>query len=107
VARSVAVGAMLATANLWVLARVVEAMLPGREEGVGGEREGDAGEPEKPAGAARQAWRAVGTVKTVTLLGVATLLMVGGVAAPLPLMVGLCSLPIGIAIGALVSNRGA
>jgi hypothetical protein len=89
-ARSVVVGGTLATANLWVLSRVVDAFLTGS-----GPR------------AARQAWRAVGPFKTVGVLVVATLLLAGGVAAPLPFLVGLCSLPIGIAIGALVINRGA
>jgi hypothetical protein len=96
-ARSVLVGATLATANLWVLSRVVGAFMPGPgADGAGG-----------PGRAARHAWQAVGPFKTVGLLVVATLLMAGGVAAPLPLLVGLCSLPIGIAIGTLVSNRGA
>jgi hypothetical protein len=41
------------------------------------------------------------------LLAAAWLLMRHGVVSPVPMLVGFGSLPIGIAIGSLVSDRGA
>ncbi len=90
-ALSVATGAALACANLWVMARVVSALLP-----------------EDAAGAARQsrfAWALVAALKMAALLGVMWLLMRQGFVSPLAMLVGLLSLPIGIAIGSLVSDR--
>jgi hypothetical protein len=90
---SVAVGAAIATANLWVLARVVRALLPTDAEGARTQSRG--------------AWALVAALKMVGLFGVVWLLMRHGVVAPLSLVVGLGSLPIGIAIGGLVSDRNA
>jgi hypothetical protein len=88
---SVAAGAGLATANLWALARVVTSLLP---EG------GDAA-----AAQSRGAWALVALLKTIGLLGAAWLLLRFRVASPLPMLVGFGALPIGIAIGSLVSDR--
>jgi hypothetical protein len=43
----------------------------------------------------------------VGLVGVVWLLMRHGVVSPVPMMVGIGALPIGIAIGGLVSDRNA
>jgi hypothetical protein len=92
-ASSVALGSAVAAANLWVLARIVALLLP-RDE-AGAKTQGRAG------------WVVVGTLKMVALIAVVWLLMRHGVVSPLALVVGLCSLPIGIAIGSLVSDRAA
>lgn len=91
---SVAAGAGLAFGNLWALSRVVASLLP---------QEGDAaaGKPVKGPGA----WGLVAPLKTVGLLVAAWMLLSYRVAAPLPMLVGFGALPIGIAIGALVSDR--
>lgn len=91
-ALSVGTGAGLALGNLWALARIVVALLPdesGRTPsgGLGG-------------------WALLGMLKMVGLLGAVWLLMRHGVVSPLPLVIGFGALPIGIAIGALVSDRG-
>ena len=44
-------------------------------------------------------------VKMLGLVAVVWLLMRHGVASPIPMVVGLGALPIGIAIGSLVSDR--
>ncbi len=87
---SVAAGAGLAAANLWALARVVASLL--RDEGG------------RPAGGPG-AWGLIAPLKTVGLLVAAWLLLSYRVVAPLPMLVGFGALPIGIAIGALVSDR--
>jgi len=92
-ALSVAAGAALALGNLWVIAKVVSALLP-----------------EDSARALRQsrfAWALVAALKTAALLGVMWLLMRQGFVSPLATLIGLLSLPIGIAIGSLVSDRSA
>jgi hypothetical protein len=91
---SVAAGAAIATGNLWVLARVVAALLP------------DENAPSAArAGERKGAWTVLALVKTVGLLMAAWLVLSYRVAAPLPMLVGFGALPIGIAIGALVSDR--
>jgi hypothetical protein len=93
---SVAAGATLAAGNLWALARVVAALLPEPEEGRA------AGEQ---ASGSRGAWTFLALIKTAGLLVAAWLILSYRVAAPLPMLVGFGALPIGIAIGALVSDR--
>jgi hypothetical protein len=90
-ALSVALGGAVAAGNLWLLARVVAALLP----------------ESRPAAEAqsRGAWGLVAALKTVGLIAVAWLLMRRGIAAPLPMLIGFGALPIGIAIGSLVSDR--
>jgi len=90
---SVAVGAAVATANLWVLARIVHALLPNDAAGARAQ--------------SRAGWSLVAALKMVGLVGVVWLLMRHGVVSPVPMMVGLGALPIGIAIGSLVSDRTA
>jgi hypothetical protein len=90
---SVAAGAALAAGNLWLLARIVAELLPSDQEGA---------EAQSRAG-----WALVAVLKMFGLLALAWLLMRHGIVEPLPMLVGFAALPIGIAIGALVSDRSA
>jgi hypothetical protein len=90
---SVAAGGAIATANLWILARIVHALLPSSAEGARAQ--------------SRAAWGLVAALKMVGLIGVVWLLMRHGVVAPVAMMLGFGALPIGIAIGSLVSDRTA
>jgi hypothetical protein len=93
VARSVAIGGLIAALNLWALARIIAAPLPkGRAAARAQSRAG---------------WTLVAVLKVLGLVGVVWLLMRHGLADPIPLVVGFGSLPIGIVIGSLVSDRGA
>jgi hypothetical protein len=92
-ALSVAVGAAIATANLWVLARIVGALLP--TEAAGARAQSRAG------------WVLVAMLKMAGLVGLLWLLLRHGGISPLALAVGWGALPIGIAIGSLVSDRNA
>jgi hypothetical protein len=82
---SVAVGGAVGTVNLWVLARIIGAFLPIHSPAVG----------------------TFTFLKMLGLFGLVWLLMAMGVVDPLPVVVGLGALPIGIAIGTLVSDRTA
>jgi len=97
VAPSVAVGAAIAVANLWALARIVAALLP---DGTKHDR-GDM----RPSGAG--AWALLALLKMFALFGIVWLLMRHAMVSPLPLLVGFGALPIGIAIGSIVSDRSA
>ncbi len=88
---SVAAGAGLAAGNLWLLARIVTALLP--DDRPGAEAQSRAG------------WALVAVLKMFGLLALAWLLMRHGIVSPLPMLVGFGALPIGIAIGSLVSDR--
>jgi hypothetical protein len=90
---SVAMGGAIATANLWILARVVHALMPTSAEGARAQ--------------SRAGWALVAALKMVGLVGVVWLLMRHGGVSPVPMMVGIGALPIGIAIGGLVSDRNA
>jgi ATP synthase I chain len=90
-ALSVAAGASLAAGNLWLLARIVTALLP--EDSAGAEAQSRAG------------WALAAVLKMFGLLALAWLLMRHGIVSPLPMLVGFTALPIGIAIGSLVSDR--
>jgi hypothetical protein len=90
-ALSVAVGGGLAAANLWALARIIGALLPS---------DGAAAAAQSRAG-----WSLVVGLKMIGLVLGAWLLMRHGWVAPLPLVVGFGALPIGIAIGSLVSDK--
>ncbi len=79
----VAAGALLATANLWVLSRVVGALL------------GRGGRP--------TFWTLVGTGKVVALFGVVYLLVIARLADILPLVLGFGALPLGILLASLVA----
>jgi hypothetical protein len=90
-ALSVAVGGAIATANLWALARIVLALLP--DDRAGAQAQSKAG------------WALVALLKMLGLIAAVWLLMRHGVVSPLPMLVGFGALPIGIAIGTLVSDR--
>jgi hypothetical protein len=88
---SVACGGALAAGNLWALARVVAALLPDSRRAAEAQSRG--------------AWGVLAALKMVGLIAVAWLLMRRGIASPLPMLIGFGALPIGIAIGSLVSDR--
>jgi ATP synthase I chain len=90
---SVAAGAALAAGNLWLLARIVAELLP--SDSASAEAQSKAG------------WALVAVLKMFGLLALAWLLMRHGIVSPLPMLIGFAALPIGIAIGALVSDRSA
>jgi len=92
---SVAMGAVIAVGNLWILARVIGALLPGDDD-----------DAEAARSQSRSAWSLVAILKLFGLVAVVWLLMRHGVVSPLPMLVGFGSLPIGIALGTLVSDRG-
>jgi hypothetical protein len=96
-AASVGVGAAIAVANLWALARIVAALLP---DGTDRDRD-DA----RASGAG--AWALVALLKMFALFGVVWLLMRNAIVSPLPMLVGFGALPVGIAIGSIVSDRSA
>ena len=100
-------GLAIATANLWALARVVAALLPTdaptdapAADGTEGPRTGRGPGPRGFA-----AWSLLAALKMVGLVALVWLLMRRGVVSPLPMLVGFGALPIGIAIGSLVSDR--
>lgn len=72
---SVAIGAVAAALNLWVIARLVSSFLSGR---------------------GRMSWSFVALVKLAVLFGGMFLLIKSGLADVLPLVVGYGALPIGI-----------
>lgn len=90
---SIAAGGALAAANLWALSRIVVALLP--DHAAGAEAQ------------SRAAWALVAMLKLGALLAGVWLLLRGSLVSPLPMLIGLTALPIGIAIGALVSDRSA
>jgi hypothetical protein len=92
-ALSVAVGGAIATGNLWALARIIAALLPGDTGGAQAQ--------------SRAGWALLAVLKLFGLVAVVWLLMRHGVVSPLPMLVGFGALPIGIAIGSLVSDRSA
>jgi hypothetical protein len=93
---SVAVGAAIATGNLWALARIVSALLPGDARA-----DGSPGDSKNAS-----AWALVGVLKMFGLFAVVYLLMRYGIVSPVPMLAGFGALPIGIAIGSMVSHRG-
>jgi hypothetical protein len=98
-ALSVAIGAAIATANLFVLAQIVAAMVAATSEA---EAEGEA---KASQGSTAGVWGIFAVVKMLVLFAGMWLLMTKGIVAPIPLVVGYGSLPIGIAIGSLVSDK--
>ena len=90
-ALSVAVGGAIAAANLWVLARIVGSLMPAEGETV--------------ASNAKTAWGVMALLKLTVLFGGVWFLMTKHLVDPIPLVVGFGALPIGIAIGSIVSDR--
>ncbi len=91
-AGSVAIGAALAGGNLWALARIVSALLPGPTANGG-------------AAAGALSWTVLAGCKMIGLFAVAWLLMKGAFVSPIPMLAGFAALPLGIAIGSIVSDR--
>ena len=89
-ALSVAIGASLAVSNLWALSRIVAPMFQSA-----------------PHAGGRGAQVLLVVPKMLGLLVATWLLMRQGVVSPMPMLVGFGSLPIGIVIGSLVSDRSA
>jgi hypothetical protein len=105
VALSIGIGAAIAAANLYVLAQIVASMI-----GVTGDRgvspgQARAGEEPAPAQGNAGAWGVVAFFKMNALIAGVWYLMTKGLVAPIPLVFGYGSLPIGIAIGSLVSDK--
>ncbi|HEY8091049.1 MAG TPA: ATP synthase subunit I [Polyangiaceae bacterium] len=90
---SVAVGALIAVGNLWALARIVGALLPGSAEGARQQ--------------SRAGWSLLAILKLIGLVGVVWLLLRHQLVSPIAMLIGFGSLPIGIALGSLVSDRSA
>ncbi len=88
---SVALGAALATANLWALARILSALLPATSEGARAQ--------------SKAGWALLAALKMIGLFVVVWLMLRSGAVSALAMLVGYGSLPIGIAIGSLVSDR--
>lgn len=82
---SVGTGAAIAASNLYVLSRIVAATIRG--------------------GAGAGAWGVIALMKMLALIGGIWLLMTRGLVDPIGLVVGYGSLPIGIAIGSIVSDK--
>jgi hypothetical protein len=101
---SVGMGAALAVGNLWALAKIVASVFPADGTSPGSPERGQTPE-DKPRRRA-SAWGVVAGFKMIAFLAAVWLLMQEGVVSPIPLVVGVCSLPVGIAIGAVVSDRG-
>jgi hypothetical protein len=90
---SVLIGSALAAGNLWLLARIVVELLPNDRAGADAQ--------------SRAGWALVAVLKMFALSAFAWLLMRHGIVSPLPMLIGFGALPIGIAIGSLVSDRSA
>ncbi len=82
---SVGTGATIAGSNLYVLSRIVGAMVRG--------------------GSGAGAWGISAFTKMLVLFGGIWLLMTRGLVDPMGLVVGYGALPIGIAIGSIVSDK--
>jgi len=89
-ALSVAMGAMIALSNLYVLTRIVGSFATPFEDA------------RKNAGFV---WGVIALGKIMVLFGGLWLLMTRHLVDPIPLVVGYGALPIGIAIGAVVSDK--
>ena len=86
-AMGVAAGGLLATLNLWVIALVSRQVLAGGRRG--------------------RIWGLLGGLKFLALLGIAFLLLQAGLTNGLTLAVGYVSLPLGVAIGTVLSQERA
>ncbi|HEY4013337.1 MAG TPA: ATP synthase subunit I [Polyangiaceae bacterium] len=96
-AASVGTGAALAAANLWTLARIVTALLP---------QDVPPGETSREdSGRGRGAWTVVALLKMGALFGAVWSIVRYSLVSPIPMLAGFASLPLGIAIGSLVSDR--
>jgi hypothetical protein len=91
-ALSVGAGATIAGSNLYVLSKIVGAMMQDRAAG-------------DSQGAGAGTWGVLAMVKMIVLFGGIWLVMTKGLVDPMGLVLGYGSLPIGIAIGSIVSDK--
>lgn len=84
-ASGVALGAALATLNLWAFSRIGHSMLAGRKRAA--------------------AWALVGVAKLLALFGGMYLLLRYGYVEPLPLVCGYAALPFGITLSSVFAGR--
>jgi hypothetical protein len=89
---SVAAGAAIAAGNLWILSRIVAALL-------------GASEPRQGSTRTAGLWAAIALLKMFGLFALVWLLMRYEVVSPLWMVVGFAALPAGIAFGAVASDR--
>lgn len=89
-AGSTAFGTLLAVANLWVLGRVIRAMLPEREPAEAGGKTGSAA-----------AWGVFALLKVFGLFGLVLVFVNAGWVTPLGFLAGYGALPIGIVMAQL------
>ncbi len=84
-ALGVAIGGIVATSNLWVLAQILRGMISGSRWS--------------------RLWSAAGGLKLLILMGGAWLLIRSEVVSGLMLVVGYAALPVGVTLGALLTPR--
>jgi hypothetical protein len=116
---SVLVGALVGVSNLWVLAKIVEALLtPDPDDEPAEAPATDSAEPVEPGESKAQepkepkkakssfsgAWGALAAVKMLVLFGGTWILMTRGLVDPMGLLVGYGSLPIGVALSGVVAG---
>ena len=84
-ALGVAVGGLVATSNLWLLAHIARGVLQGGPRG--------------------RLWAVAGALKLVALLGGAWFLLRSGLVSGLTLAAGYASLPVGVTLASLFSSE--
>jgi len=89
---SVAAGAAVAALNVYAIARIVSALVPAD----------DAARPQS-----RMAWALLAVLKLLALFSIVALLIGSGLVSPPAMVGGFATLPFGIAIAQLVSDRSA
>jgi len=105
---SVMAGALIATSNLWVLAKIVEALLTpdpdaeGTADDAPNEAAKEAKEP--PPKKFSSAWAALAAVKMLVLFGGTWILMTRGLVDPMGLLVGYGSLPVGVGLSGVAAG---
>jgi len=88
-ALSVAAGSLIAVLNLYGLARILGAVVGSRASG-------------GPNGGL---WGVLAVFKVIGLFGGVWLLMGAKLVDPIPLVVGWCALPVGVALASLISDK--
>jgi hypothetical protein len=101
---SAGVGAALASSNLYALARILQALLAPLADAAPA-TPGEAAQTPASRRASIVGWAFLAMVKMTILFGGIWLLMARGYVEAIPLLVGYGSLPLGIAAGAIVSDR--
>lgn len=101
---SVFAGALVAASNLWVLSKIVEAILVPPDDDGDETSEEPKPAPKEPKKTFSGAWGALALVKILVLFGGAWILMTRGLVDPIGLVVGYGSLPVGVALSGLFSG---